>query len=290
MSGGESRDELLVHLFELYGSGISYAASCGGRILQSFIAMSGVIRSDGTIHNLLTVPQFNGMILDQFLEERFGIPCYMDTLHYSYVHGVSHRFAENSTALLVEWGSGLGGILTNGKEIFNWSEFPSRRNRGLWNMGHIPVVSEGRLCQCGRRGCLEAYVCSAAMLQELGRDVLPGSNAVVSLLESGDEAAYSLLRRNARMIGENWYWPIELFGVDTVIITGPFAPFLEHFRDDFLAGLALHGDDESVRLLQIVGQQDTALRLGVGTALEARQFFFFPDMPRRCRGIYCPKE
>ncbi len=56
-------------------------------------------------------------------------------------------------------GTGLGcGIFVDGELIYGHSGFAGE-------LGHTIVVPNGRLCTCGRNGCLEAYVSARGLIQ-----------------------------------------------------------------------------------------------------------------------------
>jgi glucokinase len=58
--------------------------------------------------------------------------------------------------LAVWWGTGVGGsVVLAGRQ---WEG-----NGGAGELGHMVVKLHGRLCPCGRRGCVEAYAGRAAM-------------------------------------------------------------------------------------------------------------------------------
>lgn len=61
--------------------------------------------------------------------------------------------------LLITIGTGLGsGIVVNGELLYGHSGFAGE-------LGHTIAVPGGRLCSCGRRGCLEAYVSARGIKQ-----------------------------------------------------------------------------------------------------------------------------
>ncbi|HEX2900365.1 MAG TPA: ROK family protein [Bacteroidia bacterium] len=69
--------------------------------------------------------------------------------------------------VVITIGTGLGsGIVVNGELLYGHSGFAGE-------MGHTIAVREGRLCTCGRRGCLEAYV-SARGIRQTTLEVLTG--------------------------------------------------------------------------------------------------------------------
>ncbi len=51
----------------------------------------------------------------------------------------------------ITWGSGIGGGLVINKEIYHGA-YPN-----TLEIGHVNLIPNGRVCSCGRKGCLEAY-------------------------------------------------------------------------------------------------------------------------------------
>ena len=71
------------------------------------------------------------------------------------------------TFAVVTIGAGIGCGLLVGGALFTGST-------GLAaEFGHIPIDPAGSVCNCGRRGCLEAQACSAAVLDRLRHAGLP---------------------------------------------------------------------------------------------------------------------
>lgn len=67
----------------------------------------------------------------------------------------------SKSSIMVTLGTGVGGgIIINGKI------FSGGLNDAAGELGHMVIVSGGRQCSCGRRGCWEAY-CSASALTDI---------------------------------------------------------------------------------------------------------------------------
>ena len=59
--------------------------------------------------------------------------------------------------IMVTLGTGLGsGIVTNGQVVYGHDAFAGE-------LGHVIVEEGGRLCGCGRKGCLETYASATAI-------------------------------------------------------------------------------------------------------------------------------
>jgi glucokinase len=62
---------------------------------------------------------------------------------------------------------------------------------GAGEIGHIPVVPDGRRCACGLHGCLEAYTGGAALAARMREDLAAGAKSAIRDLVHGDLARIS---------------------------------------------------------------------------------------------------
>lgn len=71
--------------------------------------------------------------------------------------------------IVLTLGTGVGsGIVINGQLVYGSDSFAGE-------LGHVIVKENGRLCGCGRKGCLEAY-CSATGVARSAREFLANSD------------------------------------------------------------------------------------------------------------------
>lgn len=88
-------------------------------------------------------------------------------------------------------GSGVGSALVSQGGLF----------RGVTNsageIGHSTVDPCGPLCDCGRRGCLQTYVCAPALEKLSGRSI----KAIFAAADAGEPWAESLLGRAVSYLG-----------------------------------------------------------------------------------------
>ena len=104
--------------------------------------------------------------------------------------------------------------------------------------GHIKVGKDERPCECGQKGCLNAYV-SAVALREEARSVLApeflataiaGNNFIAALADAancGNAQAMALLERQGDMLGIGVSHIINLFNPEKVIVAIENAAFRE---------------------------------------------------------------
>ena len=115
--------------------------------------------------------------------------------------------------IVITLGTGVGsGIVVNGQLLYGHDGFAGE-------LGHVIMVrgKEGRLCGCGRTGCLETY-CSATGVARTAREILTKTdrpsllrNKPIEQIESldvsiaasqGDEVANEIFQFTGKMLGE----------------------------------------------------------------------------------------
>jgi glucokinase len=118
----------------------------------------------GTIENQFTLAGWKGCDIVTPLRERFGVPAWLendaDAALVGEVAFGAGRGCEN--VVMLTFGTGIGsGILVGGR-------IHRGHAGGHPEMGHVPVVDDGAICYCGRRGCLES-VASGTAIAAAGR-------------------------------------------------------------------------------------------------------------------------
>lgn len=111
-----------------------------------------------------------------------------------------------------------GGIIVGGRLLDGDDGYGAE-------LGHMIVNPyDGRPCNCGSHGCLEAEVGEAALLEASGRAGGPvgrdGVGAVVAVAESGDAAARKALDRVGDWLGIGVVNLINLFNPGVVVFGG----------------------------------------------------------------------
>ena len=124
--------------------------------------------------------------------------------------------------LTVTIGRGVGlGIVTNG-------QFYRGAGGGAGEFGHIVVDPEGPLCECGKRGCLEALVSDPALVSQAQQVVntagldysVNNVDDLVQLSNNGEVFAMAILRRAGEIFGQSIANLINLFNPARVLISG----------------------------------------------------------------------
>ncbi len=136
----------------------------------------------------------------------------------------------------IEHGLGMGAVL-DGKL------FRGARGVGA-EFGHVKVQTDGALCRCGQRGCLEAYVADYALAREAAAALGPDDGSPPTLdrlaarAEAGEPAARSVFRRAGRMLGLGLANLVNLFDPPLVILSGERMKHEPLFREAIREALA----------------------------------------------------
>jgi glucokinase len=133
----------------------------------------------GTIEFAPNLPWKGVIPLAAMIEQKLGIPTALtNDANAAAVGEMTYGVARGmKDFIMITLGTGVGsGIVVNGQMVYGHDGFAGE-------LGHIIVRHEnGRVCGCGRKGCLEAY-CSATGVARTTREIL-SSRSDNSLLRS----------------------------------------------------------------------------------------------------------
>jgi glucokinase len=184
------------------------------------------------------VPGWEKVPLQEWLEERLGVPAAVDNDANVAALG-EHRFGagQNCDSLLyVTVSTGIGGgWIVHGR--------PYRGADGMaGEIGHMVIDPNGPVCTCGKRGCLEALAAGPAIARRaqerlaenpqagqalralIGDDVQAVTARHVSqAAEAGDELSRQVLDEAARALGRGIGSAISLMNPQCVVVGGGVA-------------------------------------------------------------------
>ncbi len=139
--------------------------------------------------------------------------------------------------IMITLGTGVGsGIVVNGQLVYGSDGFAGE-------LGHVIMVREnGRLCGCGRHGCLEAY-CSATGVARTARELLSTTKKHSVLREINPEELTSLEVSLAAAKGDKLALDIYKFTGEMLgKACADFAAFSSPEAFIFFGGLVKAGD------------------------------------------------
>jgi glucokinase-like ROK family protein len=206
----------------LQTSGTSHA-----KVLGVGISIPGLVERSGGVSVFAPNWAWHDVPLASMLKAQLDLPIYLDNpLKASAIAEQwfgAGRGIHNLVAVTL--GTGVGaGVMINGALYRG-----TTNSAGEW--GHTTVVLDGRLCSCGNRGCLEAYVGAPGIMQTLS-DLAPGSAllhyhdqtasiaALVAAARQGDPIAHEVIQHTTRYIGVAVASLINLFNPQVIVIGG----------------------------------------------------------------------
>jgi len=145
------------------------------------------------------------------------------------------RSREFGSALVVTVGNGVGaGLVSDGVVLRG-------RAGGAGDLGHIPVRENGPLCQCGNRGCLEALIGQAALINDARSIRLIGEgegiDALRALADGGNDKAREIFAHAGHELGRAVAGAVNLFDPAVVIVLGEGVEAWTHWSASFDAAL-----------------------------------------------------
>ena len=132
----------------------------------------------------------------------------------------------------MDWGVGLG-IIMGGRMHAGASGFAGE-------FGHIPMIEDGLLCHCGKRGCLETEASGLALVRKAKEGLKNGQTSILNKLSKqefeklepqtiieaankGDQFAINLLSEIGITLGKGIAILVQIFNPELIILEGKIA-------------------------------------------------------------------
>ena len=151
-------------------------------------------------------------------------------------YGVAHGMDNFVVVTLI--GSGLGScFFSNGVAHLGNEGFAGE-------FGHTCVVDGGRLCTCGRKGCLEEYVSNRGIIQT-AREMLEASDApstmrqlpeltvetIAACADQGDSIAKEVWTNTGELLGRSLANYASVINPEAVVLTGELVAHIDKMWD-----------------------------------------------------------
>lgn len=182
------------------------------------------------------LPGWVGIRIKDTLQERFGLPVRAINDASAAALGEARFGAGRGVKdfVLLTIGTGVGGgVFSDGKLLMG-----ALGSAGA--IGHMVIDCDGRPCNCGSRGCLEAYTsglsianraCELAaerkldtpLIRSIRSDISAGTRLLGEAASAGDEFASEVIREAAKYLGWGLVSLLNLFNPSLVIIGGSVA-------------------------------------------------------------------
>lgn len=123
--------------------------------------------STGVVYYAPNLPGWRDIPLKAELEGALGLPVFVlnDVHAAAWAERVYGAGQDWDDLVCVFVGTGVGGGVILGGCL------QTGASGSLGEVGHMPIVADGRACRCGGRGCLEAYVGGWAIAEQVQQDI-----------------------------------------------------------------------------------------------------------------------
>jgi predicted NBD/HSP70 family sugar kinase len=259
---------------------LALAARNSLRVRQVVGGFPGLLDpSDGSVRHAVNFPALDGLNLAA-LFGRHHLPAWSASLSLCFFFGETAGQAVDATTLVVHWDLGVGVICGRGDSVLS-IQLDRDGVPEIPEVGHICIAPGGRPCPCGRRGCLEAYSGGQAMVTELADADIRSLGALIHALQAGRKDSLRLARRAARTLGCSLAWPVQLMGVEQIVVTGPISVVFDTLSGAFCQGLADTLPPALAQSLTVQASPDPRARLRAGAFRLAKRLFLDPDSMAR---------
>lgn len=181
-----------------------------GKVLGIGISSPGPLDCEkGQILNPPRFERWHGVEISKLLSDAFGLPAYLEhDVCALAMRQLEQGQSQNFMLLFVDSGIGAA-IMSDGNLLGNSRSFTGE-------LGHTTIRFDGRLCECGNRGCLETYAGIPRLLD--------GSRfrSWQDLIDNADQDpdAKKLLDQEAVYLSAGIINLLNLIPVDTLYLAG----------------------------------------------------------------------
>jgi glucokinase len=179
------------------------------------------------------IKDWQGTILTK-LFGNINIPVYGDNdancvALAEYLVGYKRRY---KNMVFITVGTGIGGGLIINGNLHRGHDYAAAE------IGHTIIRHNGRLCKCGRRGCLEAYASVPNMMKQFQFwarksgykfDTKINPLGLFELYKNGNQTALKTIKENADYLGAGLGSIVNVLNPQVVIIGGGFSDSGEQY-------------------------------------------------------------
>ena len=189
---------------------------------------------NGCIEFAPNLPWKGILPLAAMFEERLGIPTALtNDANAAAIGEMTYGAARGmKDFIMITLGTGVGsGIVINGQMVYGHDGFAGE-------LGHVIARRDGRICGCGRKGCLETY-CSATGVARTAREFLAArtdasllrnipaesitSKDVYDAAVQGDKLAQEIFEFTGNILGEALADAIAFSSPEAIVLFGGLA-------------------------------------------------------------------
>lgn len=155
-NGGQSIIERVIEIIEQYDSIDRVAVSTAGQVDSE----NGIV-----VYSTDNIPYYTGMRVKSLIENKTGIPTFVENDVNSAALGEAHFGAAKGVSdfICLTLGTGIGGAIFLNNKLYKGSA------SSAGELGHMIIHSGGKQCSCGGEGCYECYASASALIKAVNK-------------------------------------------------------------------------------------------------------------------------
>lgn len=221
IGSSSTREDILATMHKAIELTLESASKNGVSVTGIGIGSPGVCCDGIVVGGADNLDRWTDLNLSEIYSEAFKLPVLID--NDANVMGLGEAVygaAKDCTdVIFLTVGTGIGGAIVADGKLYG-----GYKNRGT-EMGHVTIDHKGIDCNCGGRGCLEAYASTSALIRQYAE--LSGKNEneidgfyLVSKYHEGEKVAIRCLEEHTDYLGHAIAGFINTFAPQKVVIGG----------------------------------------------------------------------
>lgn len=154
--GGQKLIEKVISVIETYENIDRIAVSTAGQVDSE----NGIV-----VYSTGNIPYYTGMMVKKMIENKTGIPTFVENDVNSAALGEAHFGAAKgySDFICLTYGTGIGGAIYLNNKLYKGAA------SSAGELGHIITHAGGKQCTCGGEGCYECYASAKALVEAVNK-------------------------------------------------------------------------------------------------------------------------
>jgi glucokinase len=237
----EGPDAVIARIADSISDAAAQAGMRPGDACGIGISSPGPVKPrEGIVTDAPNLPGWHNIPVTKLVSDAAGLPAILENDANAAAYG-EYRFGAGQglrDIVYVTLGTGIGGGLIIDGEIYEGA------SGAAGEVGHMVVLPDGPVCNCGNRGCVEALSAGPAIardaarlvedgralkLAELARDGKPDPKEVLEAARSGDEDAREVLLRAGYYLGLGLTGLLNIFNPQALILGGGLTNLEEYY-------------------------------------------------------------
>jgi len=184
---------------------------------------------EGVVLFAPNLPGWRDIPLKRMVQERVGLPCIVENDANAAALGEQWMGAGHGAGSLVLFtlGTGIGGGIVLGGKV--WHGFAGVAAE----IGHMSINPDGPQCNCGNRGCIEAYASATGMVRRMREAIAAGADSrlaarageltardIYEAAVAGDEAARENMEKTGFYLGVAIANIMHILNPEVVVLSG----------------------------------------------------------------------